>query len=182
MNFHAKTWRLKISQNHWFSPKNSKSQFFDIIEDLFFSLFRSLQCCKMGKMRLFRGDFEHYVNFPICSRYVLFILTISQCWKITQNVAYKFFNLGISINFCPIKSDLSGNTVWLPSSGCQNLAKLTIFGIFYELKCKRSFARNVKCDLFHYFQTPFKWSKWLKMDAYCEVRNAFCEHIQPYLV
>ena len=155
MNFHAKTWRLKISQNHWFSPKNSKSQFFDIIEDLFFSLFRSLQCCKMGKMRLFRGDFEHYVNFPICSWYVLFILTISQCWKITQNVAYKFFNLGISINFCPIKSDLSGNTAKL--QGFKNSPKLTIFGLFNELLSTQNvnvfrFARNVECDFFGIFK------------------------------
>ena len=90
----------------------------------------------MGKMRLFRGDFEHYVNFPICSRYVLFILTISQCWKITQNVAYKFFNLGISINFCPIKSDLSGNTVWPQASGFQKLTKIDHFLAFLMNFCQ----------------------------------------------
>ena len=34
-----------------------------------------------------------------------------KCLKITQNVSFEFFNYGISTNFCPIKIDLSGNTV-----------------------------------------------------------------------
>ena len=38
------------------------------------------------------------------------------CLKITQNIA--FFT-----NFCPIKTDLSGNTVWPQASGFQKLAK-----------------------------------------------------------
>ena len=33
------------------------------------------------------------------------------CLKITQNVTFEFFNFGIFTNFCPIKIDLSGNTV-----------------------------------------------------------------------
>ena len=115
-----------------FSLKNSKSQFFDIIGDWFFSLFRYLQCCKMGKMRLFGVIFKHFINFPIYSRYVLFILTISQCLKITQNIAYEFFNLGISINFCPIEIGLSGSTVWPQASIFQNIAKLNNFDIQNE--------------------------------------------------
>ena len=39
-----------------------------------------------------------------------------------------FFN-----NFCPIKSDLSGNTVWQQASVFQNLAKIDHFGTFNEL-------------------------------------------------
>ena len=35
----------------------------------------------------------------------------SQCLKITQNVAFEFFNLGIFHLFCPTKIDQSGNTV-----------------------------------------------------------------------
>ena len=35
----------------------------------------------------------------------------AHCLKITQNVAYEFLNFGIFTNFCPIKTDLSGNTV-----------------------------------------------------------------------
>ena len=36
----------------------------------------------------------------------------THCLKITQNVAFEFFNFDIFFtNFCPIKIDLSGNTV-----------------------------------------------------------------------
>ena len=41
-----------------------------------------------------------------------------------------FSILAFSINFGPIRTDLSGNTVWPQASGFQKLAKLTIFGIF----------------------------------------------------
>ena len=36
----------------------------------------------------------------------------THCLKITQNVAFEFLILAFSTNFCPIKIDLSGNTVW----------------------------------------------------------------------
>ena len=39
------------------------------------------------------------------------IPTNTQCLKITQNVAFEFFILAFSTNFCPFKSDLPGNTV-----------------------------------------------------------------------
>ena len=35
----------------------------------------------------------------------------AHCLKITQNVASEYFILAFSTNFCPIKTDLSGNTV-----------------------------------------------------------------------
>ena len=38
--------------------------------------------------------------------------------------------LTFSTNFCPIKSDLSGNTVWPQSSGFQKLAKMDNFWYF----------------------------------------------------
>ena len=50
----------------------------------------------------------------------------TQCLKITQNVPFSF-------NFCPVKIDLSGNTVWPQTSGFQKLAKLTNFGISMKL-------------------------------------------------
>ena len=38
-------------------------------------------------------------------------LMLAHCLKITQNVAFEFWHfLAFSNNFCPIKSDLSGNT------------------------------------------------------------------------
>ena len=54
--------------------------------------------------------------------------------------------LAFLINFCPFKTDLSGNTVWTKVSGFQNSPKSMIFGIFNELcplkKCKRSSLRS----------------------------------------
>ena len=64
-------------------------------------------------------------------------------FKITQNVPLEFLNCG---NFCPFKSDLSGNTVCLQASGCQNSQKMDLFGTFNELlstfNCKRSSLRS----------------------------------------
>ena len=37
-------------------------------------------------------------------------LPSSHCLKITQNIAFDFF-LAFSTNFCPIKTDLPGNTI-----------------------------------------------------------------------
>ena len=45
----------------------------------------------------------------------------------TQNVAFQLSN-----NFCPIKNDLAGNTVWPQASGFQKLAKMKLFGIYDE--------------------------------------------------
>ena len=39
----------------------------------------------------------------------------TQCLKITQNVSFEFFNIGIFHQFCTFESDLSGNTVWPPA-------------------------------------------------------------------
>ena len=41
-----------------------------------------------------------------------------------------------------IKSDLSGNTVWPQAAGLQNLAKMDLFGIFYQ----NVNIRNIECD------------------------------------
>ena len=62
-------------------------------------------------------------------------------------------------NFCPIKIDLPGNTVWPQASGFQKLAKIDIFWHFLlpllstqNVNVARS-ARNVECDFFCDFQT-----------------------------
>ena len=63
--------------------------------------------------------------------------------------------LAFSTNICPIKSDLSGNTVWPQASGSQKLANLDHFGIFnYFLSTQNvnvaRLARNVEWDFFCY--------------------------------
>ena len=46
----------------------------------------------------------------------------AQCLKNTQNVAFEIFQfLAFSNNFCPIKSDLSGNTICPQASGFPNM-------------------------------------------------------------
>ena len=54
--------------------------------------------------------------------------------------------LAFSINFCPFKSDLFGNTIWLLSSGFPNLAGMDHFChfrlSFVHSKCRRSSLRS----------------------------------------
>ena len=62
--------------------------------------------------------------------------------------------------FCPIKIDLSSNTVWLQALRFQKLAKLSIFGIFNELLSTQNvnvarFARIIEWDFFCDFQTQW---------------------------
>ena len=51
--------------------------------------------------------------------------------------------MAFSTNFCPIKNDLSGNTVWLQISVFQKLAKLTTQNVNVA-----RFAHNVEWDFF----------------------------------
>ena len=57
-----------------------------------------------------------------------------------------FWILAFSTNFCPIKIDLSGNTVWPQAPGFQKLAKMDHFWhfkiTFVHSKCKRSSLRS----------------------------------------
>ena len=57
-----------------------------------------------------------------------------------------FLVLPFSTNFCLIKSDLYGYTVWLQASAFQNLSKLDhfwhLYRTFVHWKCKRSTLRT----------------------------------------
>ena len=57
---------------------------------------------------------------------------------------FNFWNLAFPPVFCPIKIDLSGNTVWPQTSGFQKLAKTDHFWklTFVHPKCKRSSLRS----------------------------------------
>ena len=70
-------------------------------------------------------------------------------WKSFKMSHLNFWILAFSTNFCPIKIDLYGSTVWQQASVFQKLAKLSIFGIFNELLSTQNvnvarFARNVE--------------------------------------
>ena len=70
-----------------------------------------------------------------------------------------FFILAFPTNFCPIKTDLSGNTFWPQASGFQKLdhgpflAFLINFCSIQTVNVAR-FARNVEWYFFCDFQTP----------------------------
>ena len=51
-------------------------------------------------------------------------------WKLLKVWKCRIWILASSINFCPIKIDLSGNTVWPQVSGLQKLAKMNHFWHF----------------------------------------------------
>ena len=82
-------------------------------------------------------------------------------WKILKMSHLNFWILAFSPNFCPIKTDLSGNTVWPQASGFQKPSKWTILGIFNQLLSTQNvnvarFAHNVEWDFFCDFQTSKK--------------------------
>ena len=51
-------------------------------------------------------------------------------WKLLKMSHLNYLILAFSTNFCPIKTDLSGNTVWPQASGFQKLAKMDHFWHF----------------------------------------------------
>ena len=75
---------------------------------------------------------------------------------------FNFWTLAFSTNFCLIKTDLSGNTVWQQASGFQKLAKMDQFChfslTFVHSKCKRSSLRS-QCwmRLFLWFSNTVIW-------------------------
>ena len=76
--------------------------------------------------------------------HVALLLHSSDNRKLLKSVAFEF--VAFSNNFCPIKSDLSGNTIWPQALGFQKLAK--IFGIFNDILSTQNvdvarFARNI---------------------------------------
>ena len=77
---------------------------------------------------------------------VSWLSTTARCLKFTQNVPFEFLNFGTFHQFCLIKTDLSGNTIWPQASGFQKLAKMDHFWhfqlTFVHSKCKRSSLRS----------------------------------------
>ena len=67
-------------------------------------------------------------------------------WKLLKMSHLNFWILAFSTIFCPIKTDMSGNTVWPQASGFQKLAKMDDFWhfllTFVHSKCKLSSLRS----------------------------------------
>ena len=71
--------------------------------------------------------------------------------------------------FCPIKTDLSGNTVWPQASGFQKLAKMDHFWAFIINVNVARFARNVEWDFFCDFQTL-----WVGQKVQSKFQHQYC--------
>ena len=59
-----------------------------------------------------------------------FLLLLHIVWTSLKMSHLNFSILAFSTTFCPIKTDLSGNTVWRQASAFQKLLKMELFGIF----------------------------------------------------
>ena len=59
-----------------------------------------------------------------------YYLTFHVVWKSLKMSHLNFLILAFSTNFCPIKIELSGNTVWPQALDFQKFAKLTFFWHF----------------------------------------------------
>ena len=87
--------------------------------------------------------------------------------KITQNVAFWFWNFCISTNFRPIKNDLSVNTVWLQASGFQNVTFLILaFSNNFCLKTELSGNTDRTLD-----SSLKKWTIFCILMNFCQLKS-----------
>ena len=110
------------------------------------------------------------------------VVVLARAWATAHIVwkSSKMSHLNVSIlafftNFWPIKTDISGNTVWHQALCFQKLAKLDHFWHFVMNLSTRNvnvarFARNVEWDFFCDFQTPWIIEKW---DVTCSMMASF---------
>ena len=91
-----------------------------------------------------RREMVLYIQFVVC------VAMMTSCFISTLFENYSkclIWILAFSTKFCPIKTDLSGNTVWPQASAFQKLAKMDQFWHFFinfclHSKCKRNWLRS----------------------------------------
>ena len=81
---------------------------------------------------------------------------LKNVWKLLKMSHLNFWILPFSTNFCPFKTDLSGNTVWPQALDFQKLAKMEHFWHFFHSKYKRSSLRS-QCRLSQRIENSYKW-------------------------
>ena len=72
-------------------------------------------------------------------------IIVHNVWKSSKMSHLNFWILAFSTNFCPIETDLSGNTVWpqaLRFKKSPNWGFLAFLTNFWHSKCKRSSLRS----------------------------------------
>ena len=120
---------------------SQKSKFRTVIS--IFKFFDALQKYQNFLQNLFDLPFDSFLQFP-CMGQLRFNLTSPTLFQ--KHSKCRIWISAFSTNFCPLKSDLSGNTVWLQASGFQKLAKMDHFWHFYlpfvHSKCKRCLLQS----------------------------------------
>ena len=69
-----------------------------------------------------------HLHWPYKVKMLLDVVHI--VWKLLKMSHLSFWILAFSINICPSKTDLSGNTVWPEASGFQKIVKMDYFWHF----------------------------------------------------
>ena len=106
----------------WCDLWKSKLQHF-----FFLSSFRQM-LMTWHNIRIWLPESEDFMPFS-------FILHFHIVWKLLWMSHLNFFSFGIFYQFCPIKTDLSGNALWPQASGFQKLGKMDHFWHFLIIFC-----------------------------------------------
>ena len=136
-----------------------------IVEPIFVNVFLFFFCHIRKQDFFFRGqkltsvDSDQTIGYKRREKLCTFTLSNCTLFENLPKCLIWIFEFWHFANFCPIKIDLSGNTVWPQAS---RFKKLSIFGIFNRLLSTQNvnvvrFAHNVEWDFFCDFQTPCNW-------------------------
>ena len=108
----------------------------------------------MEKIVALRNPFSVDCRFKARKLMILSFLGVTQCLKITQNVAFEFFQFRhFPLIFVILKLTCLVTLCDHKLQVFKNSPKWTILGIFNELVNVARFARNVEWDIFCNFQT-----------------------------
>ena len=120
-------------------------------------------------------------------RMTLYVMKGAHCLKITQNVL--FWILAFSTNFCPIKTDLPGNSVWPQASDFQKLAKMDDFWYFWLTfvysRWKRSSLRSQCLMILFLWFSNLQFLKWhsdyiLSSSRFVTLLRIFLVHLRKF--
>ena len=126
-----------------------------------FILFKKGTCSRRTKSMkvksVLRWHLWSYTYLPsvIKTEHCIDVIIHIVCKSLKTSHLY-FSILAIFSNYCSIKIDLSGNTVWPRASVFQKLAKLTIFGIFNELLSTKMCKCSSLCLIEWYFSCDYQ--------------------------
>ena len=145
MNFWKKKYRCNF-HHFWRQNSNIWISFFSTLEIYIF--FKNLTLGKKNLLLerrkidvqswswMWKFEWKQSRNWQKCD--FCFFCPVHIVWKLLKMLHFNFWIFPFSTNFCPIKIDLSGNTVWPQASGFkktrQNWPFLAVLMNFCPLK------------------------------------------------